>query len=57
MIADKYDLMYHNSSLTYEKAKDMLLGDDPSTEFEMIGEFVQSNFLKVNLKHFALKVR
>ena len=51
MIADEYKLLYHNSTITYEKAKDMLLGDNKTTEFEMLTEFVQSNFLKVNLKH------
>ena len=56
MIADEYKLLYHNSTITYEKAKDMLLGDNATTEFEMLGEFVQSNFLKVNLKHFALHI-
>ena len=50
MIADEYKLLYHNSTMTYEKAKGMLLGDNATTEFEMLGEFVQSNFLKVNLK-------
>jgi hypothetical protein len=57
MIADEYKLLYHNSTITYEKARDMLMEDNATTEFEMLGEFVQSNFLKVNLKHFALKVK
>ena len=56
MIADEYKLLYHNSTMTYEKAKDMQLGDNATTEFDMLGEFVQSNFLKVNLKHFALHI-
>ena len=56
MIADKYDLLYQNSSMTYEKAMEMLIGDNKTTDFEMLGEFVQSNFLKVNLT-FCSKVR
>ena len=35
--------------MTYEKAMEMLIGDNKTTDFEMLGEFVQSNFLKVNL--------
>ena len=51
MIADEYKLPYHNSTMTYEKAKGMLMEDNASTEFDMLGEYVRSNFLKVNLKH------
>ena len=51
MIADEYNLLYHNSTMTYEKAKDMLMEDNATTEFDMLGEYVRSNYLKVFLKH------
>ena len=56
MIADEYKLLYHNSTMTYERAKGMLMEDNASTEFDMLGEYVRSNFLKVNLKHFAPQI-
>ena len=51
MIADEYKLLYHNSTMTYEKAKGMLMEDNATTEFDMLGEYVRSNYLKVFLKH------
>ena len=48
MIAEQYGLLYKNSTMTYNRATAMQTGGNITSDYDMLSEFVQENFIKVS---------
>ena len=47
MLAEKYNVLYNNTAITYKRAKSILLSQSDTKDSDMVRETVQRNFIKV----------